>query len=91
MTQEELVSDTEKVKIASNLIQEAPPGEFNEVWNDIRILLNDDTLMNNCTMAAAQYNKDQLLAVQYDSSFPKVSRFPGSTAPLPVWKLEFHS
>ncbi|KAI6176180.1 F-actin-capping protein subunit alpha [Aphelenchoides bicaudatus] len=70
MTQEQFVSDTEKTRIATHLIQEAPPGEFNEVWNDIRILLNDDALMGHCTPAAAQYNKDQLLAVQYDSSSP---------------------
>jgi capping protein alpha len=72
MTQDQLVSDTEKARIATHLIQEAPPGEFNEVWNDIRILLGDDNLMANCTSAAAQYNKDQLLAVQYDGSHPKV-------------------
>jgi len=71
MTNEELVTDTEKARIAAHLIQEAPPGEFNEVWNDIRILLNDDNLMSNCAPAASQYHKDQLLAVQYDSSLPK--------------------
>jgi capping protein alpha len=73
MTQEQLVTDTEKTRIASHLIHEAPPGEFNEVWNDVRILLGDDNLMNSCQSAAAQYNKDQLLAVQYDQSLPKVN------------------
>lgn len=76
MTQENLVSDTEKARIATHLIQEAPPGEFNEVWNDLRILLGDDNLMSSCGPAAAQYNKDQLLPVQYDSSLPKVSLSP---------------
>lgn len=71
MTNEELVSDTEKARIAAHLVQEAPPGEFNEVWNDARILLNDDNLMGSLAPAAAQYHKDQLLAVQYDSSYPK--------------------
>lgn len=75
MTNEELVSETEKARIAANLIQEAPPGEFNEVWNDTRILLNDDNLMSSLAPAAAQYHKDQFLAVQYDSSLPKVSKF----------------
>lgn len=73
MTNEELVTDTEKARIAAHIIQEAPPGEFNEVWNDARILLNDDNLMGNLAPAASQYHKDQLLAVQYDASLPKVS------------------
>ena len=75
MTNEGLVTDTEKAKIATHLIQEAPPGEFNEVWNDVRVLLNDDNLMANCAPAAAQYHKDQLLPVKYDNGSPKVSEF----------------
>jgi capping protein alpha len=72
MTTEELVTDTEKAKIAAQIVQEAPPGEFNEVWNDTRVILNDENLMASLTPAVAQYHKDQLLAVQYDSSLPKV-------------------
>ncbi|KAI6221130.1 F-actin-capping protein subunit alpha [Aphelenchoides besseyi] len=65
MTTEEMVTDTEKLRIAAQLVQEAPPGEFNEVWNDVRVLLSDDNLMSQCTPAAAQYHKDQLMAVRY--------------------------
>uniref|UniRef100_A0A1I7S497 F-actin-capping protein subunit alpha n=1 Tax=Bursaphelenchus xylophilus TaxID=6326 RepID=A0A1I7S497_BURXY len=68
---EEFVSDAEKGKIASELIQEAPPGEFNEVWNDVRVLLNDDKLMGTCSRAAAQYHKDQLLPIALETDQSK--------------------
>ncbi|CAD5221800.1 unnamed protein product [Bursaphelenchus okinawaensis] len=69
---DEFVSDAEKGKIAAELIQEAPPGEFNEVWNDVRVLLNnDDSLMTSCSRAAAQYHKDQLLPVTLEVDQPK--------------------
>ena len=72
MTNEEAISEADKFKIASNLIQEAPPGEFSEVWNDVRILVNDDNLMTQCMPAAAQYHKDQMLSIKYDNDSPRV-------------------
>ncbi|KAL7746525.1 F-actin-capping protein subunit alpha [Sorochytrium milnesiophthora] len=54
-----------KVAIARELLQDAPPGEFNEVYNDVRKLVGDDTLSDPSVQdAISQYNTDQLTCVK---------------------------
>ena len=46
---DEPIDDETKVEIAAEFLKYAPPGEFNEVYNDVTKLVNDPELMKQAT------------------------------------------
>ncbi|KAF9352599.1 F-actin-capping protein [Mortierella sp. AD094] len=51
----------EKIKIASGFLKAAPPGEINDVFNDVRGLVGDDELLDGGILnALEEYNTEEL-------------------------------
>ncbi|XP_041047565.1 F-actin-capping protein subunit alpha-2-like [Carcharodon carcharias] len=52
------------INILNSILLQAPPGEFSEVVNDMRALLNDDELIcENIERITAKYNLEQFIPV----------------------------
>ncbi|KAI8150306.1 capping protein muscle Z-line, alpha 2 [Fennellomyces sp. T-0311] len=59
----------DKVKIASKFVLASPPGEVNDVFNDVRTLVdNDEALQDGILQALEQYNTEQLITVTLPGS-----------------------
>ncbi|KAI8341143.1 F-actin-capping protein subunit alpha [Chlamydoabsidia padenii] len=58
------ISTERKVEIASDFLLSSPPGEVNDVFNDVRTLVNDDeALQDGILSALEQYNTEQHITV----------------------------
>jgi len=62
----EEISEEERIRIAGDFIKAAPPGEFKEVVNDVRVLLGEDRLLARASSVFYEYATDQFTAVKVD-------------------------
>jgi len=62
----EEISEDERVRIASDFVKSAPPGEFKEVVNDVRVLLANDKLLTRASSVFYEYATDQFTTVKVD-------------------------
>lgn len=55
----------ERIQAAASFVQQAPPGQINDVLNDVRVIVNDDeTLEQGILPALRQYNLEQFITVE---------------------------
>ncbi|KAL0074322.1 hypothetical protein F4703DRAFT_1745214 [Phycomyces blakesleeanus] len=58
------ISIEDKVKIASGFLLASPPGEVNDVFNDVRTLVDDDKALESGILTTLEeYNTEQLITV----------------------------
>ncbi|KAL7418150.1 F-actin-capping protein subunit alpha [Mrakia frigida] len=64
MSDQEELSTEERIQVVSKYILQAPPGEINDVVNDVRLLLDDDALFQSLLPSALkEYHSSQFTAV----------------------------
>lgn len=69
MSDENNISEDEKIKIAANFLYHSPPGEFREVFLDLRGLLNDDRILKKTLNSTnARYNQDQFVQCELEGT-----------------------
>lgn len=61
--------EVDKGKIAANFLLHSPPGESTEVWQDLKVLLDDEQVIRSKVLPALiKYNKEQLTPVTVENS-----------------------
>ncbi|CAF0989082.1 unnamed protein product [Brachionus calyciflorus] len=69
MTDDNSISEEEKIKIAANFLFHSPPGEFKEVFLDLRGLLSDDKILKKAlNNTNSRYNQDQFVHCKLENS-----------------------
>jgi len=67
------MAEEDKIKISGQYLLYSPPGEFNDVFNDIRVLINNDTLLQKGILPYfEQYNTEQFAPVDLPGQSHKV-------------------
>ncbi|TGZ70968.1 hypothetical protein CRM22_002886 [Opisthorchis felineus] len=62
---EDTITPEERASISARLVLLAPPCEFNEVFEDVRVISGDHpTTQKKLAAATAQYNRDQMIPVK---------------------------
>jgi len=70
------VTDEQLMQICNGFLLAAPPGELNEVVQDVRCLLNNDDLLNrNATETFRTYNTQQMIQVPNGDHSVIISKF----------------
>ncbi|XP_067415073.1 F-actin-capping protein subunit alpha-3 [Emydura macquarii macquarii] len=66
----------EKVRVICSLLYQAPPGEFYSVFEDLRILVQDDDLMRQeAAHVCAHHNKNNFTPVRIEGTNVLVTRY----------------
>jgi len=70
------VTDDQLLQVCNGFILSAPPGELNEVVQDVRCLLNNDDLLNRNAMETFRtYNTTQMIQVQNGDHDVLITKF----------------
>jgi capping protein alpha len=73
---DDLISDEKKKIILNDFIQQTPPGQFNNVFKNVRTLLNnDDILRAEGAKTAMKYRLDQMAPVVVEDETVLVSQY----------------
>lgn len=70
------LSNEEKIKLICTLLQQAPPGEFNNVFEDLRILVDNDNFMRlEAAQVCAHHNRNNITPVKVKGGNSLVTRY----------------